>query len=339
MKQILFKKYRRHILYFEMFLLLFLLALTYNFVPVKGRVSTFYIPESNIQSVVETLEKYGYTVTLIDRLMLQLIRTPERGWYSVDTKMHSRLLFYEYLYKKRAEMMDVVVFAGETSVELSERLANDIKLDGKKLLRHYKRLSLFQEADIFAQRYTVARKADEKRVMEYLFHISSKQLKAFEKTHFSDNVDEMTLKVLLTIASIIQKESNSVREMPLISSVIHNRLEKGMRLQMDSTLNYGEYSHVIVTPERIRSDESYYNTYKYKGLPPAPLSTVTPEALKAALLPDKSDYIYFMLTPSGEHNFSVTYEEHLESIRAFRRYQKRKKEQNSSLSQESNRTI
>ena len=123
---------------------------------------------------------------------------------------------------------------------------------------------------------------------------------------------------------MIQKESNSIEEMPLISSVIYNRLEKGMRLQMDGTLNYGPYAHTIVTPERIQSDESEYNTYKHKGLPPHPLSTVTLDALKATMEPTKSNYIFFMLNENGTHNFTTTYDQHLENIRAFRKFQKKR---------------
>ncbi len=112
--------------------------------------------------------------------------------------------------------------------------------------------------------------------------------------------------------------------MPLISSVIYNRLEKGMKLQMDGTLNYGKYSHTVVTPERIKSDESPYNTYKYKGLPPHPLGTVSLAALKASIKPAESNYIFFMLNPNGTHNFTATYKEHLKNIRAFRVYQEKK---------------
>ena len=132
--------------------------------------------------------------------------------------------------------------------------------------------------------------------------------------NFTQKPDNSTLRVLLTIASIIQKESNSAKEMPLISSVIFNRLDKGMRLQMDGTLNYGKNSRTIVTPERIKTDTSYYNTYKYKGLPPAPISSVTLDALHAAMHPAKSDYLFFMLKPDGSHTFASSYEKHLKRI-------------------------
>ncbi|RRS30183.1 MAG: hypothetical protein P794_08180 [Epsilonproteobacteria bacterium (ex Lamellibrachia satsuma)] len=325
MKQILSAKYRHFVLYMEIFAAILLLPVLYNFVPVNHGTKTFYIPSSNIDDVVRTLKENGYAVTFIDRFMLKLLHTPEKGWYSVEPDKHGRLLFFEHLYREKAKTMEVVVYAGETAEELVTRLAGDMKLNKEKLLGNYRELTRFREADIFAQHYTVARKANENTTMKYLFDLSADELTHFEKAHFSQKADTFTLKVLLTIASIIQKESNSVKEMPLISSVIHNRLDKGMKLQMDSTLNYGEHSHIIVTPERIKSDRSYYNTYKYKGLPPYPLGTVTLDALKAAMSPQKSDYLFFMLNKKGEHAFAATYDEHLANIRAFRKYQKEKK--------------
>ncbi|WP_415405927.1 endolytic transglycosylase MltG [Sulfurovum sp. CS9] len=328
MKHIITAKYKCFVLFIEIFIVILLLPIVYNYVPIdKNAPTTFYIPSSDIDDIVYALEKNGYTVTLIDMLMLTLIETPQKGWYHVDHDEYGRLLFFATIHHKKTETMDIVVYAGETAEELVTRLSKDMKLDKVKLQQKYKTLTRFQEADIFAKRYSIARKANEKITIEYLFDLSNAQLSKFEKENFSQTPDTLTLKVLLTIASIIQKESNSVKEMPIISSVIHNRLDKGMRLQMDSTLNYGEHSHVIVTSERIKSDKSYYNTYKYKGLPPYPLGTVTLAALKAAMSPQKSDYLFFMLDPKGGHNFTATYDKHLENIRAFRVYQKERAEQ------------
>ncbi|WP_373030511.1 endolytic transglycosylase MltG [Sulfurovum sp.] len=323
MKKILSDKYRHFVLYFEIFMLLLLIPLIYNFIPVNEGTKTFYIPSSNIDQVVKTLKSNGYEVTWMDKLMLRLRKTPSEGWYSVEPSEHGRFLFFQHLYKQKTnELMDIVVYAGETKNELTARLANDMKLDQEKLLNIYKMLAHFEEADILAQRYTIARKADENATMQYIFLDSKRKLVKFTKEYFNEIPDVMELKIIHIIASIIQKESNSIHEMPLISSVIYNRLEKNMRLQMDSTLNYGPYAHTIVTPERIKNEESAYNTYKHKGLPPHPLSTVTLEALKAAVKPAESDYIFFMLNETGTHNFTATYDEHLENIRAFRKYQK-----------------
>ncbi len=110
--------------------------------------------------------------------------------------------------------------------------------------------------------------------------------------------------------------------MPLISAVIHNRLEKNMKLQLDATLNYGPWSHKRVTPRRIRTDKSRFNTYRYRGLPPAPLGSVTPAALKAAFRPAKSEALYFVKGKKGRHIFNRTFAEH-QAVIARLREQKR----------------
>lgn len=98
---------------------------------------------------------------------------------------------------------------------------------------------------------------------------------------------------------------------------------------MDSTLNYGKYSHTVITPERIKEEKSLFNTYKYKGLPPHALGTMSIDALKAASKSQKGDYLYFMLNKEGKHDFTQTYEEHLKNVKAFKDYLKEKKAQES----------
>ena len=326
MKKILAAKYKRYVFYIEILMLLLLLPLAYNFVPINKGTKTFYMPSSDINYVIQTLNTNGYEVTAIDKWMLSLIKVPQEGWYTLESNPYGRFFFFKNLYKQKTDnTMDIVVYAGETKDELTSRIANDMKLNKKKLLSTYQSLAYFEEADILAKRYTIARKADENATMKYIFLDSRRKLHQFSQNHFKQKPDMFELKIVYIIASIIQKESNAIKEMPLISSVIYNRLEKGMRLQMDGTLNYGKYAHTIVSPERIKSDESDYNTYKHKGLPPHPLSTVTIDALKASMRPKKSDYLFFMLNKDGTHDFAATYDKHLANVRAFRIYQKEKK--------------
>ena len=329
MKHFISSKYRCFVLIIEILIIIFLIPVFYNYIPVsKDASTTFHINSSNIEDVITTLKKNGYNVTFIDKFMLELVKVPEKGWYHVNHDEYGRLLFFGNMSNKKTDhTMNIFVYAGETSEEIITRLANDMKLDSKKLHEIYRTFSRFGESDIFAQRYTIARNANEKSTIQHLFSLSSDTLLKFEMENFSQRPDSSTLKVLLTIASIIQKESNSAKEMPLISSVIYNRLDKGMRLQMDGTLNYGKNSHTIVTPERIKTDTSYYNTYKYKGLPPAPLGSITLKALHAAMYPAKSDYLFFMLKPDGTHNFASNYKKHLKNIKVFRLYQQERKKQ------------
>ncbi len=208
-------------------------------------------------------------------------------------------------------------------MQLTKRLAKDLKLNAKTLLREYRRLTRHLEGDILAGFYRVARKADERAIMAALFQKSDKKLKQFTQINCAQiEPNELEFRILLILASIIQKETYHKSEMSLISSVIENRLNRGMKLQMDGTLNYGKYAHKPVTPKRIRKDKSYYNTYIHGGIPPAPLSTVSIDALYAALNPKETNYLYFMLNKKGKHNFATTYKQHVKNIKAFRKKKK-----------------
>jgi len=328
MKDIISEQYMTIVRYFEIVIVVLLIPLLYNYVPIDKKAhETLYIDATDIDTLVSSLEKNGYSVTLIDKIMIQVEQIPQSGWYTLSKNNSGRFSFFKNIYLHKAKTMDIVIYAGETHDELIDRLANDLKLDREKLYNSYISLSRFKEADIFPGHYQIARRAKEESVMLYLFDLSHKILDLFVEKTFTNTPDHFELKVLLTIASIIQKESNAVEEMPLISSVIYNRLRKNMKLQMDSTLNYGPYSHRIVTPERIKNDTSYYNTYKYKGLPPYPLGTISIDALRAAMFPAKTDHLFFMLKPKGGHQFAETYEAHLENIRIFRAYQKKREEE------------
>ncbi len=318
MKKIIKVKYTLLVLIIEISTLLLILILTYNSISMPKKKTTFFLPSSNIDVLLEILNKNGFHTYTIDTFTFKFMTLPKKGWYSIGAVKENRIKFFKSLHTKQSKTMQVKLYAGETSLELTKRLANDMKLSPNKLLNAYKQRSVFKEADIFSGRYTIARDADENTIINYLFNLSNNTLMNFSKNYCRKVPSHLELKVLMVMASIIQKESNSVQEMPLISSVIYNRLEKGMKLQMDGTLNYGKFAHTIVTPERIKIDESQYNTYKHKGLPPAPLSTVSIEALEAAYHPKFSDYLFFMLNKDGSHNFSATYKEHLENIRAFR---------------------
>ncbi len=330
MRRIIRTKYRLLRLLAKIFIILLLLPLIYNYIPVQKGKSTFYLSSSDTDSVIETLKKNGYSVYAIDKIILRYLKAPKVGWYTIKVLPKQRFQFFAQLYKKNVEIIQVKVYAGETKRELSKRLAKNLNLDSKKILLNYTTLSKYAEADILAGYYPIKKEAKEEEIITSLFHESNKRLQSFIATYYKNNheVHELELKILLIIASIIQKETNDKEEMYLVSSVIQNRLNKGMRLQMDGTLNYGKHSHIPITPTRIREDKSYYNTYKHGGIPPAPLSSVSLDALKAALHPKKTDYLFFMLNKKGKHDFASTYKNHKENIKAFRKKASQKSDNN-----------
>ena len=149
--------------------------------------------------------------------------------------------------------------------------------------------------------------------MYYLVNTSLSEHKKWA-IKFLGEYDEKQWFRYIIIASIIQKESANEEEMPIVSAVIRNRLDKKMRLQMDGSLNYGKYSHTKVTPEMIRNDTTSYNTYRYDGIPEAPVGSVSFKAIQAAIFPANVDYLYFVRNKNGVHSFSKTYKEHIDNF-------------------------
>jgi UPF0755 protein len=127
---------------------------------------------------------------------------------------------------------------------------------------------------------------------------------------------------VLTLASMIEKEAQCESEKPIISSVFHNRLRLGMRLQSDPTAIYGlaDFRRDI-QPEDLRRD-SPYNTYLHDGLPPGPICSPSKGSIKAALWPDDTKYLFFVSRGNGRHLFSRTFSEHsvgIEQLKAQKR--------------------
>ena len=123
---------------------------------------------------------------------------------------------------------------------------------------------------------------------------------------------------LLILASILEKETGNDSEKQLISSVFHNRLSKGMKLQADPTVLYGLTmgKDVIArspTKKEIK-EKSPYNTYIIKGLPIAPISNPSVASLFAAARPSKTEFLFFVSNGNGGHRFSKTYDGHKQGI-------------------------
>jgi UPF0755 protein len=126
---------------------------------------------------------------------------------------------------------------------------------------------------------------------------------------------------IVTLASIVEKETAAPEERPLIASVFLNRLERGMRLETDPTVIYGiEEFDGNLRRIHLRDASNPYNTYRITGLPPGPISSPGAEALRAVVEPSDSDFLYFVSRNDGTHVFSTTYREH---VAAVDRYQRR----------------
>jgi UPF0755 protein len=133
---------------------------------------------------------------------------------------------------------------------------------------------------------------------------------------------------LVTLASIVEKETADPAERAEVASVYDNRLAKHMALAADPTVVYaamldGNYRGAIYQSD-LQSD-SPYNTYKFAGLPPGPIANPGAASLRAALQPAQTDYLFFVAAGdgSGRHHFSTTFEQHERNVIAYRKAQQR----------------
>ena len=154
--------------------------------------------------------------------------------------------------------------------------------------------------------------------------ILSRQKAAYDAFWTADNIAKakaqgLTQMEASVLASIVNGETNYEPEMPSIAGVYLNRLHIGMKLQADPTVAYCfDYQLNRVLNKHLQVD-SPFNTYKYAGLPPAPICVPSKAALSAVLNPDKHGYIFFCASPdfNGTHRFAVTLAEHNRNARAF----------------------
>lgn len=123
---------------------------------------------------------------------------------------------------------------------------------------------------------------------------------------------------MVTLASIIEKEAKLSRERPWISAVFRTRLELGMPLQADPTVQYALGAYTKRLTEADLTVDSPYNTYVYTGLPPGPIASPGLQSLQAALYPEDVPYLYFVARGDGSHVFSTTLKDHLAAKREVR---------------------
>ena len=124
---------------------------------------------------------------------------------------------------------------------------------------------------------------------------------------------------IITLASIIEKEAKIADERPLISAVFHNRLKRGWKLDADPTVLYALGNPPRALTKKDLKFDSSYNTYVYRGLPPAPICNPGLASIVAALRPAESSHLYFVAIGDGKHHFSNTLAEHNRVIRRIRR--------------------
>ncbi|WP_428026711.1 endolytic transglycosylase MltG [Arcobacter sp.] len=273
-----------------------------------------FIPKGSTNYIITYLNKSGYELNIIDKVIIKAKGYPQSGWIDLKTTKMTKADFINKLLTSKAALKTITLIPGETAYFFLKEISEKFHLSFIKLQKAYDNYSYKLDGNILAETYNLPIGMDEDHLVFYLISYTNKKYEEFSNKIFGHYIKNSWYKYV-TIASIVQKEAADIDEMPIVSSVIQNRLKKRMPLQMDGTLNYGIYSHTKVTPKMIRDDISSYNTYKYAELPKDPICAVSLDAIKAAIFPAKTEYLYFFRDKStGKHSFTKDYKEHINNI-------------------------
>ena len=198
-----------------------------------------------------------------------------------------------------AHLNDVMGFAPNENLDISK--------DSRFLKKHNIKASTI-EGYLFPNTYLFFNGDTPTSVLDNVVS----EYKNFWRDAFRDRARElnMTEHEVVTLASIIEGEAIYDKERPTISGVYHNRLNRGMRLQADPTIQY----IIEDGPRRLLNRDlridSPYNTYKNKGLPPGPINSPGAQSLKAALYPEENEYLFFVARGDGYHTFTTNEKDH-----------------------------
>jgi UPF0755 protein len=275
------------------------------------------IPSGSINQIVSYLHKKDYKVSKIDSIILRFFPPIKKGWIDLGNRKMTRLDFYNSLTNPKILSKNIVLFPGETIYFFLQSVSKIMNLNFDTLMKIYSNQAIRNDGVIIADTYKFIYGVDEKFIIDTLVTNSMKIHKSLANKYLGEYNEHRWFRYI-TMASVIQKEAGSRDEMPIVSSVIHNRIKKGMKLQMDGALNYGKFSHTRVTKKMIKTDTTKFNTYKYYGLPDSPVASVSKSAIRAAIFPESTHYLYFVMNRStGKHLFAPTYSEHIFNIKNY----------------------
>jgi UPF0755 protein len=272
-----------------------------------------------------------------------LLRSPLQAWLWRAAHPKAKLQAGEYLFRKETTLDQVLgkiargdVYFGQLTIpegsslyDIARILDAEKLLSGAEFIAAAKDPSLIRDLDsqaptlegyLFPSTYRLPRKLTAQGLCLRL-------TKQFRETWLSLKTTRSPHEIV-TLASLVEKESAAPEERPRIAGLFSNRLKKGMKLECDPTVIYAALVENRYRGTIYKSDlanQSPYNTYQHTGLPPGPIANPGLESLKAALNPAATEDIFFVAQPgsTGHHVFSKSLADHNRAVEAYRRGQKR----------------
>lgn len=172
------------------------------------------------------------------------------------------------------------------------------------------------EGYLFPATYPVVAATSPEGLLRYMVETAGKRF-GTERIAAGARAYGMSVYQAVIAASIVQAEADSPEDMAKVARVVHNRLARGMALQMDSTLNYALGRSTVDTTLEDTKSASPYNTYERKGLPPTPIGNPGEQAVDAVIRPADGDWLYFVTVAPGDTRFTAEYVLHQENVAEF----------------------
>lgn len=257
------------------------------------------------------------------------------GVYQVSKSMTLDDLIAELTGKgkdKNQNVTKVVVREGEQLTEIAKEVAKSTKYSAEDFMAKVQEDAFLQQLvqkypKMLTQSYNSGQVKyvlegylypatyemnDSKTLQMLISEMVAKTDEVLSKYYSEIESSKMTLQQVMALASLIEKEGVKLEDRKKISSVFHNRLDQGMMLQTDVSVQYALGEHKETLSLTDLEVDSPYNLYKYNGVGPGPYNSPSEDAIVAALQPDKTDYLYFVADiHTKEVYFAKTYEEHL----------------------------
>ncbi len=250
------------------------------------------------------------------------------GAAAIDELRHAKLKPGEYQFPTGATMEDVLAMItsgrfltykltipeGWTSQMVVNRLNEHEEMDGTVA-------KVPEEGSLLPDTYIITRGYPRDKLLNEMATAQSKLLDQ-EWTRLPPDSPVKSKQDLVTLASIVEKETGVAEERPMVAAVFINRLNSKMRLQSDPTIIYGlvggkgKLDHPLTRDELDQTNP--YNTYQIDGLPPGPIANPGKAAIEAVLTPTKTNALYFVANGTGGHAFAATLEEHNANVKKWR---------------------
>lgn len=234
-----------------------------------------------------------------------------------------------------AETIRFTIPEGFTVLQIADKLAEEKLIDKDKFLELASSKAAWRDAEavrsipdvdtlhqrlegyLFPETYEMKKESTEEDIIVRMVSELDRKLSQLPEG-WMDDMEERGLSFheLLTIASLVEREVVVDEERALVAGVIHNRINDGMKLQIDATVQYS----LDKPKERLYNKDlevdSPYNTYKVEGLPPGPIASPSLASIQAALYPEETEYMFYVTKKDGTqtHLFAKTYSEHLRNI-------------------------